>query len=103
MNNSAQQRIVHATGMVWYREEDYPAILSIMSDAHLLPRTWLQWKDKAEQGEKKQRRLGHTVFRVILIPDEFTAFCRRDGLNLDAKARTLYAADGARQRAGGLN
>jgi hypothetical protein len=82
-------------GMAWYRPEDYPRVLQIMIDAHRLPRTYNQWRQKAEAGERSQKAAGRRVVRVILDPETFPAWCAARGLNVDAKGRTAFAAERA--------
>lgn len=88
---------IQAIGMVWYKEADYLQILQLLSDAHLLPRTFLQWQDKAEQGRKRYLRAGHIVVKAYIDPNTFPAWCNSRGLNIDAHARTEFAnAEAAR-------
>jgi hypothetical protein len=91
------------TGMVWYRAEDYDAILGIMADGHKLPRTFVEWRMKAEAGEKQRRRLGETVVRAYIDPETFPDWCRARGLNIDAQARMQFAALVAKEHAGGTH
>ena len=49
------------TGLAWYEERDYPAILAMMEDADRLPATFARWREKAETAERELRRKGHTV------------------------------------------
>lgn len=78
-------------GMVWYRLEDYDAILGMMTDREKLPRTFSEWRMKAETGEKKFRREGKVVVRAFIDPETFPDWCRARSLNIDAEARMLYA------------
>lgn len=82
---------IRVTGMVWYRPEDYSAILRIMTDSQKLPRTFHEWRMKAESGEKKLRRDGHTIVRAYIDPETFPDWCRSRGLDIDAEARMQYA------------
>lgn len=91
---------IRVTGMVWYRSQDYDAILRIMSDSQKLPRTFHEWRMKAEAGEKKLQREGHIIVRAYIDPETFPDWCNARGLNLDAQARTHYANTIAAERAG---
>lgn len=84
---------IRAAGISWFREEDYPRILEIMTDAHVLPPTYQVWREKAERQERTAKASGVIVIRAVIEPDEFLAWCAREGLNVDAKARTAFAAD----------
>lgn len=89
------ENLPRALGMVWYALDDYAEVLRVMEDSHLLPRTYTEWRLKAETGEKRRRREGLIVFRVPLDPKTFPEWCRERGLNVDAKARTRFAAESA--------
>lgn len=94
---------VRITAMAWYRAEDYDAILRIKADRHKLPRTFVEWRMKAESGEKKLRRDGHTVLRAYIDPETFPDWCRARGLHVDAQARMHFAAIAAKEQAGGTH
>jgi hypothetical protein len=81
-----------AAGMCWYRREDYPRIREIMVDAHVLPPTYDEWQRQAERRERAAQDKGLAVIRAMVEPDEFLAWCAREDLNLDANARTMFAA-----------
>jgi uncharacterized membrane protein len=84
---------IRAAGISWYHKEDYPRILKMMIDSHVLPSTYSEWKKKAEGQERKWQADGVTVFRAIIDPDEFPAWCKAHGLNVDAKGRTAFASE----------
>jgi hypothetical protein len=77
--------------MVWYMEADYDRLLTIFTDAHLLPRTFLQWQDKAEQGRKRYLREGKIVIKAHIDPDTFPAWCLANGAELNASGRMKFA------------
>lgn len=82
---------VHVMGIAWYRESDYPEILRIMADRHLLPPTHREWKQKAERLEREQTGKGVRVVRAVIDPKTFPAWCAAAGLDIDAKARMEFA------------
>ncbi|MDP3417879.1 hypothetical protein [Falsiroseomonas sp.] len=88
---------VSAVGMAWYRAETFAEVRASMADAEKLPATFEKFLYAAMKGEEKLRRAGHAVIRVYLDMDEFPAFCRARGLNVDAKGRMEYAAHVAHQ------
>lgn len=90
---------IRVTGIVWYRPEDYDAILRIMADRHVLPVDFHIWLMQAETGEKKLRRNGHTVVRAYIDPETFPEWCRRHDLNIDAEARMTFANSIAEEHA----
>lgn len=88
---------VQAAGMAWYLAEDYTEIKAVMKDGHLLHRTHAEWQAAAEQGEQKLRAQGVRVYRAIVRPAEFRAWCTSRGLDIDAKARQQFASEFAAQ------
>lgn len=93
MNNS---EAIRATGMVLYEAQDFERIKAIMEDGHVLHRTYAEWQRDAEMGEQRMRRDGVRVYRAIIKPDAFAAWCKARGLKINAKSRndfaTLHAA-----------
>jgi len=82
---------VRAVGLAWYRQEDFARIKAMMSDAGKLHDTWADWHAAAQQTEDAYRGMGYTVVRALLIPEDFMAFCRLRGLDVNAQARTEFA------------
>jgi len=82
---------VRHVGMVWYREADYPRILGVMNDAHVLPRTHGEWREKAEAGRRDLESKGFVVVLAIIDPQTFPAWCRARSLNVNAEARAAFA------------
>lgn len=87
-------------GVAWYERDDYPRILEIMTDAEKLPRTYNQWKQRAELSESQQRAAGRSVVRAIIKPDDFVAWCAGNGHKVDAKGRMAFANAEAARYAG---
>lgn len=80
-----------AIAFFWIRREDYPRYLSLCVDAANLPPTHEKWLYAANKGVERLSRAGIEVFRVEVDLDEFVAWCRTKGLNVDSEARTSYA------------
>ena len=89
--------------VVWYRREDYPRVLTIMEDAHLLPPTWEKWRYSADKVARQAQKSGVVVEKVYLHLDDFLAWCRARGLNVDAKARTAFANECAARKHGAID
>lgn len=88
-----KETAVQATGMVWYLAEDFDAIKALMVDGHVLHATHAQWLAAAENGERKFKANGGRVYRAIVRPAEFRAWCDRKGLKPDASARNQFASE----------
>ncbi|HZU65444.1 MAG TPA: hypothetical protein VFF98_17280 [Novosphingobium sp.] len=78
-------------GIPWYQNADYPRILQIMEDAHLLPAKHKIWQEKAEKAEALHKAQGVTIYRAHIDPEQFVAWCAQTGRNIDAKARIDWA------------
>lgn len=88
---------IHATGMVWYLAEDFSEIKALMEDGHTLHRTHAEWQLAAEKGEQRARAKGGHVYRAIVRPAEFSAWCKARGLRINADARNQFASAFAAQ------
>ena len=83
---------VLAVGIPWFKREDYPRILEIMTDAHGLHETYDGWREAAEALERRMSSEGHIAVRAEINPDEFLGWCRANGLKADSKARARFAS-----------
>jgi hypothetical protein len=83
---------IGAYGIAWYRRQDYARVLEVMADADQLPETFDKWLHRAEKALKEARNRGLLAVKAHIDPDQFVIWCRERGLNVDANARTQYAA-----------
>jgi len=77
-------------GVGWYIREDYPRILEVMTDAGKLPRTYEEWLEGVESGERNLKMQGRMVIRVIIRADDFVAWCSARGLECNGEARKRF-------------
>ena len=78
-------------GIPWYRtEEDYEKLLSVFTDSDVLPGTYREWLEGAEQGLKTMGKQGHSVEKVYLDPVAFADWCRKSGKEANASARLRF-------------
>jgi len=95
---------ISSLGIGWYNREDYPRILQIMEDAHVLPPTYDVWRKKAEGLESQVKASGAAVVvRAIIKPEEFVAWCASRGMKVDAKARTAFGSEFVYRSVNGKN
>ena len=83
--------VVRATGIPWYRREDWDALKRILEDSDKLHDSFDDWRKAAGGLENHLRSQGHVVERAYIDPDTFPDWCRSRGLNVDAHARTEFA------------
>jgi hypothetical protein len=79
--------------MVWYREEEYPALLEFFSDSHLLPQTWQSWHERAESKRQEVEAAGDQAIKVFIDLATFPDWCRTRGISPDAEARAQLAIE----------
>lgn len=90
MAHGMQVRVV---GVAWYRREDWKEIRRIMADRHVLPRHYKQWLEGAEKTLDHLRLQGVLAEKAYIDPETFPDWCRARGMDIDAKARTTFAAE----------
>lgn len=78
-------------GMVWYRREEYEAIIAMMEDARKLPRSFESWHSQAKANEKRAQLDGFSVVRAFIDPSTFPNWCHTRGLSINSEARQIYA------------
>jgi hypothetical protein len=80
----------------WYARSDYPALLKLFSDAHLLPATYNAWLSRAEHTESLLQKAGFGVARIWIRPVPFAAWCKERNVTLDQAARLTFVNAAAR-------
>jgi hypothetical protein len=86
---------ISAVGVAWYRREDYDRLLTVFSDADKLAGTYDDWLAQATAFEERESKRGVRFIRVVIDPDEFPAWCKSQGLDVNAKARMRFASERA--------
>lgn len=66
-----------------------------MSDAHLLPRTYARWLQKAEQNFHNFQASGGVALKAHVNAAEFLAWCRSLNINPDSQARMRWGNEAA--------
>ena len=103
MDSTRSPREVPAVGWVWYHEADYDRLRNMFVDGAQLQPTFLQWQDEAERASKQLARQGYLAIKVYIDPDTFPEWCRANGHDLDANARSAYAASETKRLLCGMN
>ena len=73
--------------IVWFTRKNYVAHRALDPDG--LPPTFDEWR--ALVGHRSARNVAYR--RVVFSPGHFAAWCRAEGRDIDASARTAFAAD----------
>jgi hypothetical protein len=85
---------ISIVGVAWYKKEDYETLKRLFTDGENLPETYDEWLKKAEGRLDEFRRNGQAFQKVYIDPDTFPAWCASRGIDIDAKARTRFSAEG---------
>jgi hypothetical protein len=84
------------SALPWYDRRDYPALLKLFSDPHMLPATYDAWLNRAEQTESQLQNAGLAVARIWIRPVPFAAWCRERNVSPNQRARLTFANETAR-------
>jgi hypothetical protein len=76
-----------ATGIAWYRAEDWQRLRDIAVDPELLARTYHEWVGIAERAINELESRGVLIERVPVDAEELIAWCRREGRPIDSAGR----------------
>ena len=79
--------------MVWYKKEDWDTLMTIFSDTHMLPRTYEDWLQRAEEMVEKVQAQGDQVVKVYIDPETFPEWCKKKNRKPDAEARADLAIE----------
>jgi hypothetical protein len=88
------------TALPWYSRADYPDLLKLFSDPHMLPATYDAWLERAERTENQLQKAGFAVARIWLRPIAFAAWCKERNVSHNQAARLTFvnwAAHGSTQ------
>jgi hypothetical protein len=83
------------SALPWYDRRDYPALLKLFSDPHMLPATYDAWLNHAHQIESQLQKAGFAVARIWIRSVPFAAWCRERNVSPDQRARLTFANEAA--------
>ena len=93
--NESKQKLV--VGFAWYRPAQWQRVRDISSDADDLEDTYEEWLRLAEQKLAELRAAGLSVEKVDVDSERLILWCNEHGLEMNAQARSSYAADMLRE------
>jgi hypothetical protein len=79
--------------IVWYRSEQWHRVRDIAADSDEFEDSYAEWFQSAEERAKELKGRGLRVEKVDLDSERLILWCNERGLENDAKARSLYAAE----------
>lgn len=86
------EKQVQNFGIAWYIKADYEKLKTIQDDGALMPATFEQWENMANDGRNKLIRDGRIVVKAYIDAEIFPAWCLNRGMKIDANARMAFAA-----------
>ena len=95
MKDSTQSQDKPVVAIVWYRPEQWQRVRDIAADSYEFEDSYLEWLQLAEEKAKELKGRGLRVEKVDLDSEKLMVWCNERGLENDAKARSLYAAERA--------
>ncbi len=91
--NNVNEQAPAIQAMVWYREEEWETLRKLFTDSHLLPATYKNWLQRAEEMVTKVEATGDIVVKVFIDPVTFPAWCKEKGREMDSNARADLAIE----------
>jgi hypothetical protein len=85
------------TALPWYDRRDYPVLLKLFSDLHMLPADYDAWLTRTEQPESQLQKAGFAVARIWIRPVPFAAWCRERNVSPEQWARLTFVSEEARR------
>ena len=93
MKDSSQSQDKPVVAIVWYRAEQWQRIRDIAVDSDDFENSYVEWLQLAEEKARELKGRGLRVEKVDLDSEKLILWCNERGLENDAKARSLYAAE----------
>ena len=93
MKDSTQSQDKPVFAIVWYRPEQWQRVRDIATDSDEFENSYVEWLQLAEEKAKDLKGRGLRVEKVDLDSEKLILWCNERGLENDAKARSLYAAE----------
>ena len=93
MKDSTAPENQPVVAIVWYRPEQWQRVRDIATDSEEIEDSYIEWLQLAEAKAKELKSRGLRVEKVDLDSEKLILWCNERGLENDAKARSLYAAE----------
>ena len=93
MKDSTASHDKPVIALVWYRPAQWQRVRDIAADSDEFEDSYVEWLQLAEEKAKELKGRGLRVEKVDLDSEKLILWCNERGLENDAKARTLYAAE----------
>ena len=91
--NTTPKQAPTLQALVWYKEEDWETLRELFTDSHLLPTSYADWLQRAEEMIVKVEAAGDVALKVFIDPETFPAWCKEKGKEMDGNARADLAIE----------
>lgn len=81
-----------AFGLLWLTSSSYKRFLEICVDRDRLPESFAEYEKKGVELIREFQKQGRHIEKIMVDPDDLLAWCERQGCEVDADARELFAA-----------
>jgi hypothetical protein len=88
----------HVMVLAWYSKEQWKLLKRSAADAHLLDDTYDEWLEQMNRQARRLKQEGNAIIKCFVDIAELESWCQNEDVSLDAKARSQYVAQLARDR-----
>lgn len=85
------------TGVCWYTESQWVRVKKTATDPERFEATFDEWSAMAEDALLELRKAGIIPVKVLIDPDEFSAWCKGKSKRNNASARARYVSEQLRR------
>jgi hypothetical protein len=80
------------TGVCWYTESQWARLKETAADPKRFESTFADWTAMAEEQLLALKKVGIFPVKVLIDPDDFSAWCKERSQRNDASARAEYVS-----------
>lgn len=86
------------TVLAWYSKEQWKQLKRRAADAHLLDETYDEWLEEMNRLVRRLKQEGNAFVKCFVDIAEIELWCQEENVPLDAKARSRYVTEVARDK-----
>ena len=75
----------------WYHRQDWGALHEMFVERETTPSDYDIWKQRALRAERRYRKKGYAVVRVVVTPEDLRRWCAQAGYAVTLNARHEFA------------
>ena len=80
-------------GVVWYKKETFESDMAAMVDREEMHDTYEGWLQRAKERWKTLSEQGFTLVKIPFKLEEFSRWCKKNGLKMNGNARAQWASE----------